>query len=66
MLSDFLWVRPVQKWTKTEIELKSLILAQIERWRYALHMQVERILEHAPKLVANVSEIYRNISGSGG
>ena len=23
-------------------ELKSLILAQIERWRHALHMQVER------------------------
>ena len=27
---------------QTEIELKSLILAQIERWRHALHMQVER------------------------
>ena len=27
---------------KTEIELKSLSLAQIERWRNALHMQVER------------------------
>jgi hypothetical protein len=26
----------------TVIELKSLILAQIERWRHALHMQVER------------------------
>ena len=25
-----------------QIELKSLILAQIERWRHALHMQVER------------------------
>ena len=25
-----------------EIKLKSLILAQIERWRNALHMQVER------------------------
>jgi hypothetical protein len=25
-----------------EIKLKSLILAQIERWRHALHMQVER------------------------
>jgi hypothetical protein len=24
------------------IELKSLILAQIKRWRHALHMQVER------------------------
>ena len=37
-----------QKWPdtetyrKTEIKLKSLILAQIERWRHALHMQVER------------------------
>ena len=28
----------LKKW----IELKSLILAQIERWRHALHMQVER------------------------
>ena len=28
--------------SRTEIELKSLILAQIERWRHALHMQVER------------------------
>ena len=27
---------------EAEIELKSLILAQIERWRNALHMQVER------------------------
>ena len=27
---------------ETEIELKSLIMAQIERWRHALHMQVER------------------------
>jgi hypothetical protein len=27
---------------KTGIKLKSLILAQIERWRHALHMQVER------------------------
>ena len=27
---------------KCKIELKSLILAQIERWRHALHMQVER------------------------
>lgn len=26
----------------TEIKLKSLILAQIERWRDALHMQVGR------------------------
>lgn len=29
-------------WFEREIELKSLILAQIERWRHALHMQVER------------------------
>ena len=28
--------------SKAEIKLKSLILAQIERWRHALHMQVER------------------------
>ena len=38
--------RPVRKnqtaMSKTEIKLKSLILAQIERWRHALHMQVER------------------------
>ena len=27
---------------QTVIELKSLILAQIERWRHALHLQVER------------------------
>ena len=39
-----LLVEPVKGWMrkKTEIELKSLILAQIERWRHALHMQVER------------------------
>jgi hypothetical protein len=34
---DFHW-----KSTLKQIELKSLILAQIERWRHALHMQVER------------------------
>jgi hypothetical protein len=38
--------RPIRKnqteMSKTEIKLKSLILAQIERWRHALHMQVER------------------------
>ena len=28
--------------TTSKIKLKSLILAQIERWRNALHMQVER------------------------
>ena len=33
---------PSGKTDKTEIKLKSLILAQIERWRHALHMQVER------------------------
>ncbi len=27
---------------RTGLKLKSLILAQIERWRHALHMQVER------------------------
>ena len=32
---------------ETEIKLKSLILAQIERWRHALHMQVERKHERA-------------------
>ena len=31
-----------QKLYKLEIKHKSLILAQIERWRHALHMQVER------------------------
>lgn len=31
---------------KLEIEHKSLILAQIERWRHALHMQVERQHEY--------------------
>ena len=36
-----------------EIELKSLILAQIERWRHALHMQVERGEGATPHLVAN-------------
>ena len=30
------------EWKLNKIELKSLILAQIERWRHALHMQVER------------------------
>ena len=31
-----------QKLNKLEIKHKSLILAQIERWRHALHMQVGR------------------------
>ena len=37
----------------TKIELKSLILAQIERWRHALHMQVERGEGATPHSVAN-------------
>ena len=45
----------------TEIELKSLILAQIERWRHALHMQVERQhgclhLVASGERVSNISE----------
>ena len=45
----------------TEIELKSLILAQIERWRHALHMQVERQrgclhLAASGERVSNISE----------
>ena len=35
-------VRTSSESFKTGIKLKSLILAQIERWRNALHMQVER------------------------
>jgi hypothetical protein len=35
------------------IELKSLILAQIERWRHALHMQVERQRTFGCRRVAN-------------
>ena len=37
--------RSSESWTEKVIakdQLKSLILAQIERWRHALHMQVER------------------------
>ena len=37
----------------TEIKLKSLILAQIERWRHALHMQVERQRGATWRRVAN-------------
>jgi len=36
-----------------KIELKSLILAQIERWRHALHMQVERAGGATCRSVAN-------------
>ena len=48
----------------TEIELKSLILAQIERWRHALHMQVERqrgslLLAASGERVSNASERVR-------
>ena len=39
--------------TKTGIKLKSLILAQIERWRHALHMQVERQRGATWRRVAN-------------
>jgi hypothetical protein len=43
-----------------KIELKSLILAQIERWRHALHMQVERqrgaTLAASGERVSNTSE----------
>ena len=45
--------------TLQEIELKSLILAQIERWRHALHMQVERgggQLPFSGERVSNASE----------
>ena len=35
-------VEQAWKQANQKIELKSLILAQIERWRHALHMQVER------------------------
>ena len=52
------WVeRPNQK---TEIKLKSLILAQIERWRNALHMQVER--QHGSLLLVASGERVSNIS----
>ena len=50
-LSDFVRDRAFQ--------LKSLILAQIERWRHALHMQVERVrgqLWMSGERVSNASE----------
>ena len=41
-------------------QLESLILAQNERWRYAKHMQVERILAFGRKIsgerVSNAEE----------
>ena len=40
---EFLLVFTHKEWKIIAvIKLKSLILAQIERWRHALHMQVER------------------------
>ena len=42
------------------IKLKSLILAQIERWRNALHMQVER--QHGSLLLVASGERVSNIS----
>ena len=44
----------------TGIELKSLILAQIERWRHALHMQVER--QHGSLLLVASGERVSNAS----
>ena len=45
---------------KTEIELKSLILAHIERWLHALHMKVER--QHGSLLLVASGERVSNIS----
>ena len=47
--------RPVSQETENSnrFELKSLILAQIERWRHALHMQVERQRGATWRRVAN-------------
>ena len=42
------------------IELKSLILAQIERWRNALHMQVGR--QHGSLLLVASGERVSNAS----
>jgi hypothetical protein len=42
------------------IKLKSLILAQIERWRNALHMQVER--QHGSLLLVASGERVSNAS----
>ena len=44
----------------TGIKLKSLILAQIERWRNALHMQVER--QHGSLLLVASGERVSNAS----
>ena len=45
---------------QSKIELKSLILAQIERWRNALHMQVER--QHGSLLLVASGERVSNAS----
>jgi hypothetical protein len=43
ILQYSLWIHVILcEFEANWIELKSLILAQIERWRNALHMQVER------------------------
>ncbi len=47
--------------SNSHIKLKSLIMAQIERWRNALHMQVERqhgylYLVASGERVSNISE----------
>ena len=54
---------PSSEFNFAEIKLKSLILAQIERWRHALHMQVERqrgegqlFLAASGERVSNTSE----------
>ena len=46
----------------TEIELKSLILAQIERWRDALHMQVGRQHEESLLFLVASGERVSNVS----
>ena len=40
--ADLLTTMSMYQYERTGLKLKSLILAQIERWRHALHMQVER------------------------
>ena len=40
--SLFFFEKQTRSYISLEIKHKSLILAQIERWRHALHMQVER------------------------
>jgi hypothetical protein len=46
--------------SNSHIKLKSLIMAQIERWRNALHMQVER--QHGSLLLVASGERVSNIS----